>query len=549
MENIRKLSYDEVEQIVRDSNPQEINGKGTGFWLFAQDIQKAPDAYLNENSPWKPVYYGLFDSNNDKCIGMVCISYTYEDTYKNYPYVLIIQSIEKGCGIKLFQFIYKLLQSEGYDGVACMALTDDLLQKYQRIGFKIYNEKYHQLQKTFRNNIQDSVVESSSESGIKKKVITQTEDKIEIDYEFGGYNKGLSNELYIIGNDIESLSKDYYITLSNPYFDEMENYYSFTVKGFLKENMKLRESAIESDNANMAEDILVQLYNNIVDANKTNNPEIILDVLKKSYEILNSGLFQFLPYNCFSTIDDKSIGNLFIQEIKKSFEIIDSEDGLYLENERFKKEFNELIYSTLPNQDTRDFFGDMPLYENYLSGSYGDPTFSTFEPKKSYDSGYMYSIKSLSHSMEGNKQPATKNYSLIHVGSYVSGRNKDGELVYGRIYRIIKDEDGFIKKVYIFNKNAKLINIDIDSIISVPNGTEKGNNYLLDSESINTKLPIAESVKHNGPLSVNIKGKEYYLTLNEGQVVICNVKNNEIYSMKNLYEIDNSLAKQILNKI
>ena len=123
--------------------------------------------------------------------------------------------------IVYIHFIYKLLQSEGYDGVACMALTDYLLQKYQRMGFKIYNEKYHQLQKTFRNTIQDSVVESSSESGIKKKVISQTEDKIEINYEFGGYNKGLSNELYIIGNDIESLSKDYYITLTSPYFDEM----------------------------------------------------------------------------------------------------------------------------------------------------------------------------------------------------------------------------------------------------------------------------------------------------------------------------------------
>lgn len=348
MENIRKLSYKEVEDIVFNSNPEETveDRKGTGFWLFAKEFDKAPKTYINIDSPWKPVYYGLFDNDNKTCLGLVCLTYNYTYGYKNYPHVLIIQSIKVGIGVKLIYFVYRLVQKEGYNGITIYPLTKELAEKYKRLGFEYYEEP--RMQKTFKNYINDSVAESK-------------------------------------------------------------------------------------------------------------------------------------------------------------------------------------------------------IYENYLSGTWGDPTFSTNTPGASYSPGYMYSIRNLNHSLEGNRQPSSHNYSLLHIGSYVSGKNKNGETVYGRIYKITKDSDGFIKKVYIFNKNAKIINIDIDSIVGCPNGAEYRNQF--SNIDINTKIPISESIKHNGPKELSVNGKKYLLTLNEGRVVVCELNHKQITSLTDLYDIDNNLARRFLNKL
>lgn len=560
MENIRKLTYDEVEDIVLKSNPIETeeDKKGAGFWLFEKEFKKAPKTYLNENSPWKPVYYGLFDNDNETCIGLVCLTYNYQYGYKNYPHVLIIQSTKKGAGIKLLFFIYRLVQKEGYNGITLYPLTKELEEKYKKLGFSYYDEP--RMQKTFKNYINDSIFENEDPytNNIKKKIIMETPKRLEIDYYFGKNGGGISNELHLIGKDIEHYSTDYFIVLSDPYFDVLDDTYFFKIIGTSKESNYIKES--ENYDNNFIENMFIQLFYSIKDANETKDSDIIFSTIRKVYNLLENEVFNIdIPEYIFDITDEEAIGNQLFNEIKKSFDFLfnDTEylqkmsDDSYIKYikslKMFLSDFNMLCYSILPNDTYRKEIGENILNENYLSGAFGDPTFSTNTPNTSYTPGYSYTIRNLDHSLEGHRQKYCPDYTLIHVGSYVSGKNKDGNIVYGRIYRIIKDSDGYIKKVYIFDKNAKLINVDIDTIISVPNGFEFGNK--LNNLQLNTKIPIAESIKHNGPKELSINGKKYLLTLNEGKVVVCELKNKQINSLTDLYDIDIDLAKRILNKL
>lgn len=559
MENIRKLTYKEVEDIVSNSNPQETeeDKQGTGFWLFAKEIQKSPRTYISEDSPYKPVYYGLFDNDNKTCIAMVCLTYNYPYGYENYPHGLIMQSIKKGVGIRLLQFVYRLVQKEGYNGITVFPINKDIAEKYKKLGFTYYDEP--RMQKTFKNYINDSVSENLTETHINNihKQIKRTSDGLEIQYNFGKNGLGISNDLYLIGKDIESYSKDYIITLTDPFFDSLDDIYSFKVIGRKKESI-IKESVNKYDS--FSETYFIQFLYLLEESIKTRNSQTIFRTIKNIYNIIQSKEFQNeFDINSIDLDDKNSTENQVFREIKRGFKFLlndreyldslsDKEYDIYYNKiKTLISDYNNLCYSYLPIEKYKEYFSDCTLCENYLSGTYGDPTFSTNTPNSSYNTGYIYSIRNLDHSLEGNKQPNVPNYNLLHVGSYVSGKNKEGNIVYGRIYKIIKDSDGFIKKVYIFNKNAKIINVAIDSIIAVPNGYEYRNCF--GNVDINTKVPIAESVKHNGTKSLSINGQKYLLTLNEGRVVVCELNNKKISSITDLYDIDNNLARKILNKI
>lgn len=80
-----------------------------------------------------------------------------------------------------------------------------------------------------------------NESKISKKV-TKDGNNINIEYEFGKNGLGITNELELIGNEIADLSKDYNLYLSDPFFDTLDDVYSFKVVGSKREK-KLNEGS------------------------------------------------------------------------------------------------------------------------------------------------------------------------------------------------------------------------------------------------------------------------------------------------------------------
>ena len=72
---------------------------------------------------------------------------------------------------------------------------------------------------------------------------------------------------------------------------------------------------------------------------------------------------------------------------------------------------------------------------------------------------------------------------------------------------------------------------------------------MFDDNGMN-KYKLGESVKACGVMkTVSYKDKRYILTLNEGEVVVGELKNGKLVSLKSVYNIDESLAEGLLNKI
>jgi len=63
------------------------------------------------------------------------------------------------------------------------------------------------------------------------KNVRETDDTIEIYYEFGKNGTGISKELMAIGEDLYRYSKDWYLTLTDPHFDQTDDVYDFVVIG------------------------------------------------------------------------------------------------------------------------------------------------------------------------------------------------------------------------------------------------------------------------------------------------------------------------------
>src|SRR5574344_1600994 len=84
---------------------------------------------------------------------------------------------------------------------------------------------------------------------------------------------------------------------------------------------------------------------------------------------------------------------------------------------------------------------------------------------------FIYNVLSLNHSLE---QPATPiDYGrYIQIGSYVTGHGcKDFNKIYtGQVYKIVKDEHGEIKYLYILNaKNNTFVRIAVDGVKLIEN--------------------------------------------------------------------------------
>lgn len=567
MENIRKLTINEVLEIVSKTNNKEIeNGKkGTGFWLFKKDIDKYPKAY-SENSPLKMNYYGLFDNDNANCIALSAVAYDCPFTYNDYPCVIRIESVKNGAGMRMLNWLFYYLQKEGYKGITINIANTDYTEKYKKMGFETYSKNPLYMEKTFQKYISDSVNESESfKKPVERKVIERTKEKIVIEYFFGKNGLGLTDELVEIGKEIDTLSKTHSIVLSDPYFDALDDIYSF--KAILyplseEERLKRKEMGLfewenpfrKKTEKDFAEDSFTQMLYMIQDANETKDFDKILDCIYKINELMENPLFiNGYVSDLFHKNDNEGIGNFFIKELSKAFKFIETEyipDNLKHELDMIKWEMNQLIFTGYLGIDPKDLNGSLYLIESYVSGVYGDPTFSTGYPSNRYDAGYKYNIRNLNHDFEGQKQPPTREQILIHVGSYISAKDKNDNWISGRIYRIVKDENGFIKKVWIFDKNGKIINVNIDSITAVPNGRGFISQKIMSYDDINSKYPIVESVKEKGtPVYFGLDGKKYILTLNEGEVIIGEIKNRKVVSLKSVYDIDNKFANKIQKKI
>lgn len=567
MENIRKLSINEVLEIISKSKSQEIEKgkKGTGFWLFQKDIEKYPKSFT-DNSPIKMNYYGLFDNDNSKCIALSAIAYDCPFTYENYPCIIRIESIKNGAGMRMLNWLFYYLQKEGYEGIVINIFSKDYEEKYKKMGFEPYSNNPLYMQKTFRKYISDSVNESENKKPkIKRKIIERTKKKTVIEYLFGKNGSGLTDELVEIGKDIDVLSHTNFIVLSDPYFDALDDVYSFKViLHRLSEEDILNRKKMgilewvnpfkKKTDKDFAEESLTQMLYMVQDANETQDSDKILDCIYKINELMENPLFiNGYVTDLFHKNDNEGIGNKFIDELSKAFKFMENQnipDTLKHELEMIKWEMNQLIFTGYLGMDIKDLDGSLYLIESYVSGVYGDPTFSTGYPSNRYDAGYKYNIRNLNHDFEGQKQPATKEEMLIHVGSYVSAKDKNDNWISGRIYKIVKDENGFIKKVWIFDKNGKIINVDIDSVTAVPNGRGFMSQKVMSYDDINSKYPIVESVKEKGkPVYFGLDGRKYILTLNEGEVVIGEIRNRKIISLESVYDIDNKFANRIQKKI
>lgn len=564
MENIRKLSINDVLKIIGKTNNQEIEKgkKGIGFWLFKKDIEKYPTTFT-DNSPLKMNYFGLFDDDNSKCIALSAVSFDCPYSYNNYPCIIRIESTKNGAGIRMLNWLFYYLQKEGYDGVVIDIYNKNYAESYKKMGFENFSNDPLYMQKTFKKYISDSVNESINTTvPIEKKIIEKSDKKTVIEYLFGKNGSGLTTELIEIGKDIDKYSKTNTVILSDPYFDVLDDLYSFYVNLYpmskedilRKKELGLLEWADPQNNKELAEDALMQMLYMIQDANETKNFSTVLDAIFKINELMeNPLLLNNSVSDLFHKNDDEGIGNKFVAELTKAFKFVENGDipkVLKQELAMKKWEMNQIIAYAYMETNVSDLDGNLYLIESYVSGVYGDPTFSTGYPSNRYDAGYKYNIRNLNHDFEGQKQKPQKEQTLIHVGSYIAAKDKNDDWVCGRIYKIDKDENGFIRKVWVFNKNGKIVNVNVDSVTAVPNGKEYTSKALMSYDDINSKYPIIESVKHNGkPIYFGLDGKKYILTLNEGEVVIGEIKNQKLISLESVYDINNNFANRIQKKI
>lgn len=198
---------------------------------------------------------------------------------------------------------------------------------------------------------------------------------------------------------------------------------------------------------------------------------------------------------------------------------------------KFKKKLNEGVYGGVAMDQT---FG----------ASYGVQG----------TSGYVYSIKPLSFNLQGHVMPKQPSFRYIHKGCEVTSRDKNGNDVKGRIYRIVKDMDGYITQVYIFNdRTGRIIPINIDKIELVNYNNKKS---LIITEMLNMsddKLLLTEAVKKQGLIEAKNNNGRFIATLSEGLVHIIKTKyiNDKEYviGFQPIFESDDKIIKVLSNGI
>ena len=185
------------------------------------------------------------------------------------------------------------------------------------------------------------------------------------------------------------------------------------------------------------------------------------------------------------------------------------------------------------------------LFENYISAAYGDPTF-TFDSNvvggktNRYNNGIIYNILPLSSSMSGHKQDRTRGYTYIHVGSKIKSKDKYGNTVIGRIYKIEKDGDGYITHVYIFNDEARVIGVSINDIVLAESAKQ---------DCTIEQAVLVNKIRKHGTIELLVEGRQCYLTNYESDAVLCEMKDGYLTKMTSVFEMKDMEVKYLLKKI
>lgn len=208
------------------------------------------------------------------------------------------------------------------------------------------------------------------------------------------------------------------------------------------------------------------------------------------------------------------------------------------------------------NNNVNDLKTESKVDEGIIGSTCGmDSTFSASHGLQGLSYGYVYKILPLSMNLQ---QPGTpsKNERYIHVGCRVSGYNKNGDLLKGKLYRIVKNSDGVIIGAYIFSdKTHSIVKIKVDGIKLIESSTNDYINVLNEFYTDDMAI-LCEYVKKNGSVSIKSKQNnniEYTLTLHEGEVKLFKTKNyineRKIENIETMFEASPLILKSFIRKI
>ena len=142
-------TFEEVQDIVKNSNPNE--GENKGFWLFNEVLNKHSDYYRDyKNINRKPSYMQYCAVKyNDKIIGLLAYSLKYEEeNYSPSIHIFNIQTLSNygGCLKAYFDFFENLAKKNNKKYLTLMTYENSLYKLYEKYGFirnlKEYNSMY-----------------------------------------------------------------------------------------------------------------------------------------------------------------------------------------------------------------------------------------------------------------------------------------------------------------------------------------------------------------------------------------------------------------------
>lgn len=194
---------------------------------------------------------------------------------------------------------------------------------------------------------------------------------------------------------------------------------------------------------------------------------------------------------------------------------------------------------------------DSILNESYFTGGAAmDPYLANNGGTSRDNYGYHYKTLFFNHSLENkNKGTNLDGTSFLMRGSKVSGLNRKGERIVGHIWKIDKDSNGFIQKVYILS-NGKPTLVDIDSIHPEIRSISKNHLLYIKESFTPEKAVIMDYLIKYGHINFIFENKNYIATMNNGSALILELnKKHNITKISNLLECDNKLTSTIYKKI
>lgn len=182
-----------------------------------------------------------------------------------------------------------------------------------------------------------------------------------------------------------------------------------------------------------------------------------------------------------------------------------------------------------------------------------DPTFGSDSvncTSSLKNGGIVYKILPFIPTLQGNKNTEFNNDRYIHKGSRLQTVSKRGKEIIGRVYRIVKDELGYITNLLVFDEGSgRVIEADPEHFTLLENANSK--QLPLTKKDIKIAL-ISNAVKKNGPICFESKNStdKIVFTLNEGVVKMFNITHDDNGNeyINNIVSID-ELNEHIINKV